>query len=171
MMRIFLILFIVYNGLGLISGSIPTSVIDTDLAEISKLSQDFKKFSPDIARRFTEATCQMIFQCCPKIQSTFMSMALTGDTQGLTDRCFGEKTSTNFLANIFSCSPLVKVITMITNSQLTKYVSIITQHSDENKQDMRLILDTCSTNEIQSIACEWNRTDLQNSTKNSRKIS
>jgi hypothetical protein len=82
MMRIFLILFIVYNGLGLISGSIPTSVIDTDLAEISKLSQDFKKFSPDIARRFTEATCQMIFQCCPKIQSTFMSMALTGDTQG-----------------------------------------------------------------------------------------
>jgi len=162
MMHTFLIVIIVYCGLGLISASIPTSTIESDLAEINKLSQDFKKSSPDVARQFTGATCQMISQCCPQIQSTFITMALSGNTQGLTDKCFGKKDSSNFLANVLSCSPLMKITTMTTNEQLKKYVSIITDKSFQDTEDMKIILDTCSETEIYSIACHWNRSDQQN---------
>ena len=80
-MRTFFIVVIVSCGLGFISSSIPTSTIDSDLIEISNVSQEFKNYSPEVARRFTEATCQMISQCCPQIQSMFVSMALSGDSK------------------------------------------------------------------------------------------
>ncbi len=162
MMHTFLIVAIIYGSLGFISATIPTSTINADLAEINKLTEDFKKFSPDIGRQFTEATCQMIFQCCPQIQSTFFSMSLSGNTQGLTDKCFGEKNSSKFLANILSCSPLMKITAMIINPELTKYISIITKKSIQDKEDMKFILETCSEKEIYSITCDWKRSDLQN---------
>jgi hypothetical protein len=161
-MRTLLFVIIVYVGVDLISANIPTSTFESDLAEINKLSQDFKKSSPDVARQLTEATCQMISQCCPQIQSTFITMALSGNTQGLTDKCFGKKDSSNFLANILSCSPLMKITTMITNEKLKKYMSILTNKSIQDPEDIKLMLDTCSGEEIYSIACNWNRSDLEN---------
>jgi hypothetical protein len=161
-MRTFLFVIIVYGGLGFISAIIPASTIESDLAEINKLSKDFKKSSPDVARQLTEATCQMISQCCPQIQSTFITMALSGNTQGLTDKCFGKKDSSNFLANILSCSPLMKITTMTTNEQLQKYVSILTDKSIQDPEDIKIMLDTCSGEEMYSIACDWNRSYLQN---------
>jgi hypothetical protein len=161
-MHTFLIVIIIYSSLGLISASIPASTIDSDLTEINKITQDFKKFSPEVARQLTEATCQMISQCCSQIQSTFIPMALSGNIQGLTDKCFGEKSSSNFLANILSCSPLTKITTLAKNPQLTKYVSIITKKSIQDTEDIKIILDTCSEKEIYSITCDWNRSDLQN---------
>jgi len=142
--------------------NIPSSIIESDVAEINKLAEDFKKYSPDIARQFTEATCQMITQCCPQIQSTFISMALSGDTQGVSDKCFGGKNSSNFLANILSCSPLTKITTMATNPKLIKYISIITKIPVQDIEDKKLILDICSEEETYSIACDWNKFDLQN---------
>jgi len=161
-MRTFLFVIIVYGGLGFISAIIPASTIESDLAVINELSKDFKKSSPDVARQLTEATCQMISQCCPQIQSTFITMALSGNTQGLTDKCFGKKDSSNFLANILSCSPLMKITTMTTNEQLQKYVSILTDKSIQDPEDIKIMLDTCSGEEMYSIACDWNRSDLQN---------
>jgi hypothetical protein len=89
-------------------------------------------------------------------------MALSGNTQGLTDKCFGKKDSSNFLANILSCSPLMKITTMITNEKLKKYMSILTNKSIQDPEDIKLMLDTCSGEEMYSIACNWNRSDLQN---------
>jgi len=161
-MHTFLIVVIISGGLGLISASIPASTIDSDSIDISNISQDFKKFSPAVARRLTEATCQMISQCCPQIQSNFLSMTLSGDTNELTNQCFGEKSSSTFLSKILSCSPLVRMTTMVTNPQLIKYMSIITKKSAQDKEDMKLILHTCSQEEILSIACDWNPSDQQN---------
>jgi hypothetical protein len=161
-MRTLLFVIIVYVGVDLISANIPTSTFESDLAEINKLSQDFKKSSPDVARQLTDATCQMISQCCPQIQSTFITMALSGNTQGLTDKCFGKKDSSNFLANILSCSPLMKITAMITNEKLKKYMLILTNKSIQDPEDIKLMLDTCSGEEMYSIACNWNRSDLQN---------
>jgi len=160
-MHTFLIVIIVYGGFGFISATIPTSTIDSDLSEINKLSEDLRKFSPDIARQLIEATCQMISQCCPKIKSTFVSMALSGDKQELTDKCFGKKDSSNFLLNVLSCSPLIKMTKIAMDPQITKYMLIMTHKSNQDTEDTKMILDTCTEEEVYSVACDWNRSDLQ----------
>ena len=104
----------------------------------------------------------MISQCCPQIQSSFVSMALLGDSKGLTDKCFGDKGSSSFLSNILSCSPFVQLTTMATNPDLLKYLTVITENSVQVKDDIKLILDICSEKEVYAIACDWNTSDLQN---------
>ena len=162
-MHTLLIVLIAYGGLGLISASIPSSVIEADLTEINQLSQDFRRVSPDIARQFTEATCQMITQCCPQMQSKFASMSLSGQTDTILEQCFGKKESQSALSKLMSCSPFVKITTLAKNSQFSKYATIISKKSAQNAEDMKLTLAACSEQEIQSIACEWNASDLQSS--------
>ena len=48
---------------------------------------------------------------------------------------------------------------MVKKPELTKYLSIITQKSLQDKEDAKLILDTCSQEELYSIACDWNTSD------------
>ncbi|CAF0932046.1 unnamed protein product [Adineta steineri] len=157
MMHTFLIVIIICSCFGFIS----TSTIDSDLTDIINIEQDFKKYSPEIARNFTQTTCQMISKCCPQIQSKFISMALLGDTKGITDQCFDLKGSPNSLLNIISCSPLFQLTTMITNPDLLKYISLISKNSNQDKEDMKTILNVCSETEVYSIACNWNDSDQQ----------
>jgi hypothetical protein len=162
-MHTLLIVLIAYGGLGLISAIIPASVIEADLNEINQLSKDFHQVSPDIARQFTEATCQMISQCCPQMQSKFASMSLSGKTDTILEQCFGRKDSSTALSKLMSCSPFVKITTLAKNSQFSKYATIVSKKAPQNADDMKLTLAACSEQEIQSVACDWNPTDLQNS--------
>ena len=162
-MHTLLIVLIAYGSLGLISANIPASVIDADSAELDRLSQDFRRASPDVARQFSEASCQMITQCCPQIQSSFASMSLSGNTEALLEQCFGKKGSSTFLSKLMSCQPFMKITTLSKNSQFTKFADIVSKNSAQNKEDMKLTLAACSEQEIHSTACDWNRSDLQRS--------
>lgn len=162
-MHTLLIVFIACGCLGLISADISSSIIEADLAEISQLAHDFRQASPNIARQFTETTCQMITQCCPQIQSSFASMSLSGKTDAVLEQCFGRKDSSTALSNLMSCKPFVKITTLSKNPQFTKYATIVSKKSTQNNEDMKLTLAACSEQEIQSIACEWNVSDLQTS--------
>jgi hypothetical protein len=162
-MHTFLVVVIVSGCFGLISAGIPTSIIDSDLAEIGKLEQDFKNFSPPVVRRMTETTCQMLSQCCPQMQSTFVSMIISGDMDGLMKKCFGETGSSTFLSKILSCRPLTKLTALATNPQITKYVSIITNKQAADKEEMKSIVEVCSEKEMHSIACDWDTSDQHDS--------
>ncbi|CAF1274387.1 unnamed protein product [Rotaria sordida] len=50
---------------------------------------------------------------------------------------------------------------MITNPQLIKYILLVTKKAKQSKQSVKIILNTCTQNEMHSLACDWNRTDLQ----------
>ena len=148
-------------GLGCISAAVPTSLIEADLAEINQLSQEFRKVTPSVARQFTEATCQMISQCCPQVQSTFASMSLSGKTDAVLEQCFGRKDSQTALSKLMACPPFVKITTLSKNPQFSKYGQIVSKKAAQNSEDIKITLSACSEQEIQSIACESNLSDLQ----------
>ena len=155
------IVLIACVGLGYISAAISTSVIEADLAEINQLSRDFRKTTPSVARQFTEATCQMITQCCPQVQSTFASMSLSGKTDAVLEQCFGRKDSQTALSKLMACPPFVKITTLSKNQQFSKYAQIVSKKATQNSEDIKLTLSACSEPEIQSIACDSNLSDLQ----------
>ncbi|UJR21415.1 hypothetical protein I4U23_024504 [Adineta vaga] len=156
-MHILSIVLIVYGTLDIIS----SSTIDYDLIEISNLKQDFIKYSPEIIRRVTQATCDMITQCCPKKQSKLVSMALAGNTNAFADECFDGQTTANVLANLISCSPFVQISTMVTDSDFLEYINFIRKNFVVDKEETQLILDLCTEQEMYSMICDLNQTNEQ----------
>ena len=163
MMHTLFIVLLAYGGLGLISAAIPPNVIEADLAEVSRLSQDFQRSSPAVLQQFNDASCQMITQCCPHLRSSFASMSLSGKTEAVMEQCFGRKDSSTFLSKLMSCPPFTTLTSLSKNPQFTKYAEILSKKATQGAEDMQLTLSTCSPDEVYAIACEWKRADLQSS--------
>lgn len=157
----FIVVALICASLGSISADIPPSVIEADLAEIIRLGQDFRQLSPAVGRQFNDASCQMITQCCPHLQSTFASLALSGKGEAVMEQCFGRKDSSTFLSKLTSCPPFTTITTLSKNPQLSKYASIMSKKTAQMSEDMQVVLSACSPDEIFAMACEWSRTDLQ----------
>lgn len=160
-MHILLVFIIVVGGFGLISADIPASTIDLDFAEIDKISNEFLIYAPDVVRQFTEISCKMVSECCQQLESTFLPMLIVGRIDELSDKCFGQTNSSKFLVNFMSCSPLMKLTTLLLNPELTKYISITAEKSLFDKEDVQMKLRVCSQKELYSVVCDWKGTDLQ----------
>jgi hypothetical protein len=156
------ILIAVIACLGLSSAFISSNIIASDLAEISKLTQDLKQLSPSVTRSFSETTCQMISQCCPQIQSTFAAMTLQDKSQEVLEQCFGRKDSANLLSNLRSCAPLTKIKTTLSDPTFSKFAQIISK-MNQDSQNKLLIVNTCSDEELYAIVCDSNGFQVQKS--------
>lgn len=152
---------VAYAGLALISAAIPPNVIEADLAEVTRLSQDFQRSSPAVLRQFNDASCQMITQCCPHLRQTFASMSLSGKTDAVMEQCFGRKDSSTFLSKIMSCPPFTTLTSLSKNSQFSKYAEVLSKKAAQGAEDMQMTVSVCSPDEIYAMTCEWNRADLQ----------
>lgn len=160
-MHTLLIVALACASLGLISADIPSTVIEADLADVTRLSQDFQRLSPAIGQQFNDASCQMITQCCPQLQSTFASLALSGKGEAIMEQCFGRKDSSTFMSKLQSCPPFTTMTSLMKNPQFTKYATLMSKKATQNKDDMQLVMSSCSPDEIFAMACEPSRTDLQ----------
>ncbi|CAF0723324.1 unnamed protein product [Adineta ricciae] len=141
---------------------IASLTIDTDLVEINKLEQDFLKYTPEIARRFIRTTCDVITQCCPHKQSNLFATVLSGNTNDVLDKCFDGKMTSNVIASFSSCSPFIQLSTMITDSNLFKFLNIVEKTADVDKENVQAMIDLCTEQELSTIACSRNLSDEQN---------
>ena len=152
-MHTLLIVLVLCSGLGLLTATISSSTIDSDMAELMKLYRDMKALTPSAARRAAESGCQMIDQCCPQVRSTFISLIVSKNSQALHTQCFGERGSSGHISKVLSCAPMKKLFMMKDDPQLMKYQAIMKSKLTNDDENMRVTAQVCSSDEVMSIIC------------------
>jgi hypothetical protein len=158
-MRTLLFVLVLCSIAGLLTAFISDSIIDSDAADLMQLYQDFQSLAPSSARLAAESTCQMVTQCCPQHQSSFMKYAMTGQGEKFGELCFGPQGSSDFMTKIMACKPLSNMASLASDRQFFKFMEASKEKSASDRPNMEFMLQVCSQDELLALACDWNGLD------------
>jgi len=143
----------------IVNGSIiPSSTIETDLNEITKLHKEFLDRSPSIpAHQAYELRCRAVAQCCPNEQENLYN--LFSESQ-FNAKCLdnGTKLTTSSLSS--SCMSTLRQLIQLTKEPIyEKYFQILGNETTRFnriktwKKEMKMV---CSKDELNAFYCERN---------------
>jgi len=144
-----------------INGSIPSTTIETDLNEITKLHKEFLDRSPSIpAHQAYEVRCRAVIECCPNEQENLYT--LFAETQ-FNEKCLsnGTKLTTSSLSS--SCMSTLRQLIQLTKEPIyERYFEILGNNTNRLnrikiwKKQMKMI---CSKDELKAYYCERDNLD------------
>jgi len=155
-MRTFLIVFVFCGIAGLLSATISNSIIESDAMDLTQLYEEYRSLAPLSARRAAESTCEMVNQCCPQQQSSFLQLAMSGQGEKFAELCFGPQNSNDFMTKIMACKPLSNMASLASDSQFLKFMEANKEKSSSDQPNMAVMLRVCSQDELLALACDWN---------------
>jgi hypothetical protein len=100
----------------MINGSIPTSSMDEDVMELTKLHKKYVDLSPEFpSGKFNEVRCRMVRECCPKLEHMFSMFSFSP----LNEKCLVSSTKSK------SCLSTIDELDKIKKDPMfTKYVKM-----------------------------------------------
>jgi hypothetical protein len=99
-----------------VNSSIPSSTIERDVNEISKLQKEFLDRSPSIPARLAyDLRCRAITECCPNEQENLYT--LLSESQ-FNDKCLGNGTKMIISSRSSSCLSILRQLIQITKDPI-----------------------------------------------------
>jgi hypothetical protein len=140
----------------IVNGSIPSSTIETDLNELSKLHKEFLDRSPSIpAHQAYDLRCRAVAECCPNEQENLYN--LFSESQ-FNNKCLGNGTKMVISSRSSSCLSILRQLIQITKDPIYgRYFEILGSNSNRLnrikiwKKQMKMV---CSPDELRAYYCQ-----------------
>jgi hypothetical protein len=150
---LFLTIFIV-----VINASIPSTTIETDLNELTKLHKEFLDRSPSIpAHEAYDVRCRAITECCPNEQENLYTVL--SESQ-FNSKCLSNGTKLTKSSHSSSCMSIVHQLIQLTKESIyEKYFEVLGNNTNRLnrikiwKKQMKMV---CSNDELKAYYCERN---------------
>jgi hypothetical protein len=144
-----------------INGSIPSSTIESDLNEITKLHKEFLDRSPSVpAHQAYEVRCRAVIECCPNEQENLYNLFTESK---FNEKCLsnGTKLTTSSLTS--SCMSTIRQLIQLTKEPIyEEYFKILGNSTNrvnriqQWKKQMKIV---CSKSELHAYYCERNNVE------------
>ena len=157
--RLSLVFFLL--SIAAVSSSIPSSTIERDLNEITKLHKDFLDRSPSIpSRQAYELRCRAISECCPAEEEHLYTLFSEGQ---FNDKCLGNGTKVAIASRSSSCLSTLRQLIQITKDPIYgEYFQVLGNNTNRLnrikiwKKQMKLV---CSQEELKAYYCQRDQLD------------
>ncbi len=150
---LFLTIFIV-----IVNGSIPSSTIETDLNELTRLHKEFLARSPSIpAHQAYEVRCRAVAVCCPNEQENLYDLFTESQ---FNDKCLSNGTKLASSSVSSSCLSTLRQLIQLTKEPIyERYFEVLGNHTNRFnrikiwKKQMKMV---CSKDELNAYYCQRN---------------
>ena len=145
----------------IVNGSVPSSTIETDLNELTKLHKEFLDRSPSgPTRQAYELRCRAVTECCSNEQENLYTLFTESQ---FNDKCLGNGTKLTKLPPSSPCMTTLRQLIQLTKEPIyERYFEILGSNSNRAnrikiwKKQMKMV---CSKNELNAYYCERDNMD------------
>ena len=148
-------------SIGVATSSIPSSTIERDVTEITKLHKEFLDRSPSIpSLQAYELRCRSITECCPSEEEHLYTLFSEGQ---FNDRCLGNGTKMAIASRSSSCLSTLRQLIQITKDPIyEEYFQVLGNNANRLnrikiwKKQMKMV---CSPEELKAYYCHRDQMD------------
>jgi len=141
-----------------VNGSIPSSTIETDLNEITKLHKEFLDRSPSIpALQAYEVRCRAVAECCPNEKENLYDLFTQSK---FNEKCLSNGTKLTTSSVSSTCMTTIRQLIQLTKEPIyEKYFQILGNSTSRLnrikiwKKQMKMV---CSNDELNAYYCQRN---------------